>query len=124
MGSPISWGLTDEADATRGIFASQASGEILILSLDSGYEVLEPGFPEPGHEEWRAISLDPVALQVVTVDDSLVISGPATLILAPADGRWYVVDWYDNTRSPVSWGFLKARHLRTHSVDDEDLAPH
>jgi len=100
-GEEATWGLDAELSAHENMFNAQAARDIYSLALSLGYAAPEPlGFPEPGQEDWVMIFVSNCYLRLMfNPQDGLQIDGgQAEFILAPADDRWYIVDWTDLPR--------------------------
>ena len=92
------WGIDPELTIHENMFAAQESRQIFSLSLAIVRLPPEPlDFPPLGQEEWRKIFATNVSLKLLFApDDGLeVTGGQAEFLTAPADDRWYLVEWTD-----------------------------
>jgi len=100
-GEEPTWGLDSELSAHENMFRAQENRDIFSLELTIQHtppELLE--FPPIGQEDWVRIFATNVFLRLMfnPQDGLLVDGGQAEFLLAPADGRWYLVDWKDLPR--------------------------
>ncbi len=125
-GEETSWGLDTELQAHENMFRAQANKEIFALELSIQHAApIELEYPSQDQQDWREIFATNVSLQLkFNPQDGLWVDGAqAKFVLAPADDRWYIVDWTDLPRpfvsggnsavEPASWGSVKA-HYRDH----------
>ena len=100
-GEEPSWGLDAELRAHENMFRALEDRNIHSLELTIEQRPPEPlEFPGPGQEDWVEILATNVFLRLMfnPQDGLLVDGGQAEFLLAPADGRWYLVDWKDLPR--------------------------
>jgi hypothetical protein len=117
-GRPIVWPLAQELDLHHNLFEAEANREIRSLSLILAHLLpMDLDTPEPGQEDWKRVFVHDGSLRLhFAGDTNLHIEIDETrFYLAPADGRWYIVDWYEFSplNSDNTWGSLKAQFLTT-----------
>ncbi len=106
-GEDPTWGLDAELQAHQNMFAAQTNRDIFSIELTIQYNpATELQFPEPGQENWREVFATNVFLRLMfnPQDGLLVDGGQAKFLCAPADGRWYIVEWMDIAR-PFAPGY-------------------
>ncbi len=104
LGTPSSWGLEDELQATGNMFAAQDRGEIHTIAL--GLTIADVGQVELVREGQRQgrirVLATQVGLSVLTGPDEgmRVANGAAEFHCVQAGDRWYIVEWRDLPMNP------------------------
>jgi Tol biopolymer transport system component len=111
---PIRWGLAEEVDLHRSLFNGQDRDKVTVLALSLSYSPprdLDP--PIPGRGGWKEsfVSSSFLIIEQAGEEATRVVIEDTRFLMAPADGRWYLVDWYEYPASPPTWGTLKAEFL-------------
>lgn len=105
------WGLADELEAHRKLFAAQAGREVEV-ALELPASPAQPIDPQPGREGWMRVATRSARLRgwYYNPDGGTEVSlATQVFTVAPADGRWYIVRWDEGLG--YTWGDLKIAFL-------------
>ena len=102
----MEWGLEEETGAHENMLTADRR----ILLEFNALQEFDATMILPDREGWRVIAADSVRLSVWEggMEITAFTASEQLFFFAPADGRWYLVEWWESLSSSM-WGSFKSQ---------------